>query len=216
MAVKQTHCVTGFSSCKTKMDTSRNAAGKKPVRLIAAASRNMGIGKDGKLPWHLPSEIKFFLQTVTSVSRPGQMNMLVWGRRTWFSNPDFLFPMENVLHVVLSKTLSTVPDHAHSLHEDLRSVTLLATQPPLADLIETIWIVGGSQVYQEALTHPWCDLVYLTDVMAHYDCDVFFPQLDRRIFKAQIRFPGIPSGIQEENGIKYEFQVFKKELCDAM
>ncbi|KAM9568005.1 uncharacterized protein ACWYII_000784 [Salvelinus alpinus] len=34
---------------------------------------------------------------------------------------------------------------------------------PLCDLVETIWVVGGPQVYQEVLMHPWCDLVYLTD-----------------------------------------------------
>ena len=38
---------------------------------------------------------------------------------------------------------------------------------------------------QDALEHPWCDLVYLTDVMAEFDCDVFFPEFDRGLFKEQ-------------------------------
>jgi len=110
----------------------------------------------------------------------------------------------------------TVPDHAHFLCHDLDIAARLAAQPPLADLIETIWIVGGTQVYKDALKHPWCDLVYLTDVMADFDCDVFFPEFDRGLFKKQEGFPDVPSGIQEENGIKYRFQVFKKETGDAV
>lgn len=41
---------------------------------------------------------------------------------------------------------------------------------------------------QAALDHPWCDLVYLTDVMAEFDCDVFFPEFDRDLFKLQERY----------------------------
>ncbi|CAJ1057136.1 dihydrofolate reductase isoform X1 [Xyrichtys novacula] len=198
------------------MDTSRDKVQKKPVRLIAAACRGMGIGKDGKLPWHLPSEFQYFLNTITQVSKPGKMNLLVWGKLCWYSNPETMFPVANNLHVVLSKTLNTVPDHAHFLCQNFETAILLAVRPPLADLIETIWVVGGTQVYKEALKHPWCDLIYLTDVMADFDCDVFFPEFDRRLFKEQERFPGVPSKIQEENGIKYRFQVFKKETADAV
>ncbi|XP_074532957.1 dihydrofolate reductase [Halichoeres trimaculatus] len=189
---------------------------QKPVRVIAAVCRDMGIGKNGTLPWNLPSEFQYFLNTVTRVSKPGKMNLMVWGKVCWFSNPETLFPIPNNLHVVLSKTLSTVPDHAHFLCQDFESAILLATRPPLADLIETIWVVGGTQVYKEALDHPWCDLVYLTDIMADFDCDVFFPELDRGVFKEQERFPGVPGKIQEENGIKYRFQVFKRQAADAV
>nr|XP_040019033.1 zgc:153031 [Gasterosteus aculeatus aculeatus] len=189
---------------------------KKPVRLIAAACSGGGIGKDGQMPWDLPSEFRYFRNHVQGVSRPGKMNMMVWGKLCWYSVPKPDFPLPNVLHVVLSKTLESVPDHAHFLCEDLDAAARLAVQPPLADLIETIWVVGGTQVYEVALKHPWCDLVYLTDVMADFDCNVFFPEFDRGLFKVQEGFPGVPSEIQEENGIKYKFQVFKKETGDAV
>lgn len=41
-----------------------------------------------------------------------------------------------------------VPDHGHFVGQDLESAVHLISQPPLADLIETIWIVGGAQVYK--------------------------------------------------------------------
>ncbi|KAM7002913.1 dihydrofolate reductase [Tautogolabrus adspersus] len=198
------------------METSRDKVHRKPVRLIAAVCNDMGIGKDGKLPWTLPSEFQYFLNTVTRISKPGKMNLMVWGKLCWYSIPETMLPVANNLHVVLSKTLNTVPDQAHFLCQDFESAVLLTTQPPLTDLIETIWVVGGTQVYKEALKHPWCDLLYLTDVMADFDCDVFFPEFDRGLFKEQERFPGVPSKIQEENGVKYKFRVFKKESADVV
>lgn len=142
--------------------------------------------------------------------------MMVWGRGCWFSNADSLFSMlPNVLHVVLSTTLSTLPEHAHFLCQDFDSMISLALLQPLCDLVETIWVVGGPQVYQEALVHPWCELIFLTDIMADFDCDVFFPQFDRSIFKKQQRFPGVPNEIQEENGVTFKFEVFKREICSA-
>lgn len=41
---------------------------------------------------------------------------------------------------------------------------------------------------QEGLEHPWCDLIYLTDIMAEFECDVFFPDFDRQLFKVQDRY----------------------------
>lgn len=40
---------------------------------------------------------------------------------------------------------------------------------------------------QAAMEHPWCDVVFLTDVMADFDCDTFFPEFDRELFKEQER-----------------------------
>lgn len=184
---------------------------RKPVRLIAAACRNMGIGKNGRLPWSLANELHFFQDTITSVSTPEKKNLLVFGRGSWLSCPETFFPFANCLNVVLSKTLLTVPTHAHYLCKDFESAIRLAIEPPLRHIVETIWILGGSAVYKESLEHPWCDLIYLTDIMAEFDCDVFFPEFDRNVFRKQKSFLGVPDEIHEENGIKFQFQVFKKE-----
>ncbi|XP_028304739.1 dihydrofolate reductase [Gouania willdenowi] len=187
---------------------------KKPIRLIVATCNNLGMGKDGKMPWSLPSEFQYFLDTTSRVSRPGKMNMMVWGKRNWYSKPDGTIPLPNTLHVVLSTEMTSAPDHAHFLRDDFESAIRLAAEPPLAEIIETIWVIGGTQVYQTAMEHPWCDLLYITDVRAEFQCDVFFPEFDRKLFKLQEEFPGVPSEIKEENGIKYKCQVFKKETAD--
>ncbi|XP_048865049.1 zgc:153031 isoform X2 [Brienomyrus brachyistius] len=151
----------------------------RPIRLIAAACKNMGIGKNGRLPWTLPMEFQYLLDKISSVSRPGKKNLLVWGRICWFSTPENLHPIDNAVNVVLSKTIRCASD----LH-----------------------------LAQKALAHPWCDLIYLTDIMADFDCDTFFPGFDRSVYRLQDRFPGVPDECQQECGIRYKFQVFKKEL----
>uniref|UniRef100_A0A1A7Y8E3 dihydrofolate reductase n=1 Tax=Iconisemion striatum TaxID=60296 RepID=A0A1A7Y8E3_9TELE len=193
-----------------------NREAQKPIRLIAAVCNNRGIGKNGHLPWSLPSEFQYFLNTICRVSRPGNLNLMIWGRHCWNSHPESIYPLPNSLHVVLSKTLTKTPDHAHFLCRDFESAVRLAAEPPLADVIETVWILGGTQVYEDALQHPWCDLLYLTDVMADFDCDVFFPEFDKKLFQLQERFPDVPSDVQEENGIKFLCQVFKKEAADVL
>lgn len=182
----------------------------KPIRLIAAACRNMGIGKDGYLPWDLPKEFNFLLDTISAVSSSGKKNMLIWGRVSWFSCPERVFPIPNTIHVVLSRVLSSVPERAHYLCGDFPTAVQLAEQGELVDLVETMWILGGPSVYREALEHPWCDLIYLTDIKAEFDCDVFFPHFDRNVYRKQDRYLGVPHEIQEENGVKFQFQVFKK------
>uniref|UniRef100_A0A665UUC1 dihydrofolate reductase n=1 Tax=Echeneis naucrates TaxID=173247 RepID=A0A665UUC1_ECHNA len=180
----------------------------KPMSLMVAACNNMGIRKH---LWLTKIGVKYLIHSIS-----GKMNLLLWGRVTWYAHPESTFPLPNALHAVLSNTLTTVPDHAHFLCKDFDDVVRLAGEPPLADLIETIWVIGGAVVYKEALSHPWCDLIYLTHIMANFDCDVFFPDFDREQFILQESFPGVPSGVQEENGIKYKCQVFKKMIGDAV
>ncbi|XP_068595810.1 zgc:153031 [Brachionichthys hirsutus] len=197
------------------MEATGNNLRRKPICLIAAVCNELGIARNGEMPWNLPSEFQYFKKTVSRVSRPGKMNLMVWGKDNWFSHPPATFPLPNVMHVVLSTQLTSTPDQVHFLCPDFDSAVRLAVEPALADLIETIWVVGGTRVYKEALGHPWCQLLYLSDVMAEFDCDVFFPEFDRGLFKLQESFPNVPSGIQEENGIKYKCQVFKRETCDV-
>ncbi|XP_030282113.1 dihydrofolate reductase [Sparus aurata] len=198
------------------MEKTQDKVQKKPIRLIAAICNDRGMGKDGQMPWSIPSESKYFMDTIQRVSKPGKMNLFIWGKLCFRAHPASDFPMANCLHVVLSETLNTAPDHANFLCRDFESAVLLAAKPPLADLIETIWVIGGRRVYEDALKHPWCDLIYLTDVMAEFDCDVFFPEFDKEEFKLQESFPDVPSGIQEDKGIKYKCEVFKRETGDAV
>ncbi|MEE6478184.1 hypothetical protein FKM82_011767 [Ascaphus truei] len=184
----------------------------KPVRLITAACSNMGIGRNGNLPWNLPKEFRYFLDKITSVTQPGKKNLIVWGRRSFESFEESMLPLPNTVIALLSRELSLVPKHVTYICRDEEEVIKLASVAPLRDEIETIWIVGGVQSYKAMMQHPWCDQIYFTKIMARFDCDTFFPDFDREVFKLMEEYPGVPSGIQEENGIKYVFQVFQRDV----
>lgn len=47
------------------------------------------------------------------------------------------------------------------------------------------------------MEHPWCDLIYLTDIMAEFECDVFFPEFDKKLFEVQDRY--VQSSLNEEH-----------------
>lgn len=49
---------------------------------------------------------------------------------------------------------------------------------------------------QEGMAHPWCDLIYLTDIMAEFKCDVFFPEFDRQLFQVQDGYVQRSSNLQ--------------------
>nr|XP_033808959.1 dihydrofolate reductase-like isoform X3 [Geotrypetes seraphini] len=183
----------------------------KPIRLVAAVSRNMGIGRKGDLPWNLPNEFKYFIEKITAVLEPGKKNLLIWGHKSFEPFAGSLFPLPNCIIVLLSRTLSSVPEHVHSVCRNMTDAIKMASTPPLSEKLETIWVLGGAEPYAEATKHPWCDQIHITDIMEDFDCDTFFPEFDRDVFKLAEKFPGIPSGIQEENGIKYAFQVYQRD-----
>jgi dihydrofolate reductase len=136
--------------------------------VIVAADEARGIGKDGALPWRLPGDMAYYKRT-TSEAPPGQQNAVVMGRATFESIPSKFRPLKQRLNVVLSRDAAYAPDgvlRASSLEEAL---TLLDARADIAH----VFIVGGAQLYREALLHPACTRVLLTRVHARFDCDTF-------------------------------------------
>ncbi|KAG2459873.1 CRY1 protein, partial [Polypterus senegalus] len=110
-------------------------------------------------------------------------NLLIWGRKCWETFPENLLPLANCVNAVLSRNLSSVPCHAQYLCRNLPDAIRLGSTLPLSEDIEIIWIIGGVEPYKEALMHPWCDLLYITKIMASFDCDTFFPAFDHEVYR---------------------------------
>lgn len=64
--------------------------------------RRWGVGNDGKLPWRLPSDMKFFKEVTMGTSERGKKNAVVMGRKTWESIPSEYQPLTGRLNVVLT------------------------------------------------------------------------------------------------------------------
>ncbi|XP_072716768.1 dihydrofolate reductase isoform X3 [Ciconia boyciana] len=117
---------------------------------IVAVCHNRGIGKDGSLPWPpLRNEYKYF-QRMTSTSHvEGKQNVVIMGKKTWFSIPEKNRPLKDRINIVLSRELKETPKGAHYLSKSLDDALALMDSPELRSKVDMVWIIGGASVYKE-------------------------------------------------------------------
>lgn len=135
------------------------------VTLVAAVARNGVIGAGADIPWHLPGEQRRFKELTIG-------HVLVMGRLTYDSIGR---PLPGRTTVVVTRQLDWQPsDGPHdSVHV---APSVLAALKLARELDEQVFVVGGGQVYAEALPHA--DRMVVTWVDAEPDGDVFYPEFD--------------------------------------
>ncbi|MGR2739648.1 dihydrofolate reductase [Billgrantia sp. Q4P2] len=163
-----------------------------PVAMIAAVSRNGVIGVDNKLPWHLPEDLKFF-------KRMTQAKPLIMGRKTFASIGR---PLPGRLNIVVTRDETFRHDGVRVCH-DLESALFLADQQATIDAVEEIMVMGGGEIYAQALPHA--SRIYLTEVDVEVEGDTRFPELDASEWQEVQRVPGTPHpGQPNYNFVQYE------------
>jgi dihydrofolate reductase len=133
------------------------AAAPKPVSLIVACTGEGGIGKDGQLPWRLPGDMAYFKRVTTGGSAADagtgeKLNAVVMGRKTWDSIPAKFRPLAGRVNVVLSRNPGAL-----GLPADVLGATSLPDALSAVDDradIDQCFIIGGAEVYREALKLP--------------------------------------------------------------
>ena len=127
---------------------------------IVAIAKNFAIGKDGKLPWHYPDDLKFFKQTTTG-------NAIVMGWSTWESIGK---PLPNRTNIVLSRSRQ-IDDHTDvKVFRDVNEVIVFAKS-----FDGDVFIIGGAQTFEAfaGIIEKW----YVTKVPIDVpDADVFMPR----------------------------------------
>ena len=127
------------------------------LRAIAAMSLNRVIGKDGKIPWHIPDDFKWFKETTT-----GQA--ILMGRKTYESLGR---PLPNRRNLVVTR--GPIPAGGIELIRNLDSFDA-------ADYPCDVWVIGGGEIYRQML--PRCEAIYLSVIPITIDGDVFFPPFE--------------------------------------
>lgn len=136
------------------------------ISLIAALTENLVIGKDNDLPWHLPDDMKFFMETTTG-------HAVIMGRKNFESLPPKFKPLKNRRNIVISAQ----PGYQYE------GVTVASSwEEAVADArrhlgTEEVFVIGGAQIYRLALPHA--DRLYLTEIQTTLDGDTFFPAFDK-------------------------------------
>ncbi len=164
--------------------------------VVLAADREWGIGKDNALPWpKLRGDLQHFRRITSTTSDELHRNAIVMGRKTWESKEVGGRPLPKRLNVVVSRKQLELPDGvvlAHSLGEAVA-----------IDVVENIFVVGGAELFREALAHPQLRWVYLTRVDGSYQCDTRIPNLDEHGF---VRVPWDGELAAEDNGVRYRIE----------
>ncbi|KAI0851757.1 dihydrofolate reductase-like domain-containing protein [Daldinia vernicosa] len=204
------------------------------LTLIVAATRTMGIGRSGTLPWTgLKKEMAYFARVTKRLppppsGSPPALNAVIMGRKTWDSIPPKFQPLKGRLNIVVSRS------HAGSEQETAGEgpVRVDSLEQALAHLkaasnIGRAFVIGGAQIYGAALGLKEARRVLLTRVLSpDFECDTFFPLGLQEEDKAGGQWNGwvkrskeeldawtgetVPEGVQEENGTRYEFEMWER------
>ena len=134
------------------------------VYLVAAVAANGIIGANGKLPWHIPEELKHFKKL--TLGHP-----VIMGRRTWQSLTGPLPQRENI--VVTRQAGYEAPGAA--VANSLDAALAMCIGEPVA------FVIGGTQLFEEAL--PIAAGMVLTEIQRDYQGDTRFPDWDRAQWK---------------------------------
>ncbi|KAM6944593.1 dihydrofolate reductase [Lycodopsis pacificus] len=178
---------------------------------IVAVCPDLGIGGNGSLPWHpirLNNEFKHFRRMTATSSVKDKQNVVIMGRKTWFSIPEKNRPLNNRINIVLSRELKTPPAGAHHLASDFNSALRLV-DTELAEQADQVWVIGGSSLYKEMMESPGTRRLFVTQILKQFECDTFLPEILPDKYRLLPEFPGIPQELQEENGIQYRFEVYE-------
>jgi dihydrofolate reductase len=156
------------------------------VFLIAAVAANGVIGARGKLPWHLPEDLKHF--KALTLGHP-----VIMGRKTWESLGRPLPGRENI---VVTRTAAYEAPGA-SVAASLDAALALCAGEAVA------FVIGGAELYAAAL--PLAAGLVLTEIHRDYEGDTRFPDFDRRAWRETQRKPQTGAG-----GLRFDFVLYER------
>ncbi len=158
------------------------------ISMIACVGKNLELGKNNDLIWHLKGDMQFFKEKTIN-------HIVVMGSKTFKSLPGVLKDRTNI--VLTRKKDNSYPKEVivfNSISEFLEKYK---------NTCEEIFIIGGANIYREFLN--LADTLYLTEVDSKTDADVYFPNFDYNLYTKEVLSQN------EENGIKYKHVLYRRK-----
>lgn len=160
------------------------------LSIIVAVAENNVIGKDNKLIWHLPEDLKRFKKLTTG-------HTIIMGRKT-FESLGRILP--NRKHVILCNDMElNIEDENVEVLEDISMLK------QYIDSTEENFVIGGATIYK--LLMPYANKLYLTLIHEEFEGDVYFPEIKEKDWKVIEREKGLKD---EKNPYDYEYITFVK------
>ena len=143
------------------------------VALIVAMDLDRGIGRDNDLMWHLPADMKFFKETTMN-------QIVVMGRKNYESIPERFRPLPKRENAVLTRNDSYVAEGCEVFHSLESCLNHYKNEEE-----RTVFIIGGGEIYRQALEMNAVEEMYITHVNATFGADTFFPAFDLRQWEVE-------------------------------
>ena len=157
------------------------------ISIIACVGKNLELGKNNDLIWHLPNDLKYFKKVTTGKT-------VVMGRRTFNSLPGILPKRRNI--VLQMKDESKID--GVEIFNDIESILESVKNE------DETFIIGGASIYKQFL--EYASRLYLTEVSESCSsADVYFPTFNKNKYKKKIL------GYNNDNVIKYKFCLYEKK-----
>ncbi|MFK9120601.1 dihydrofolate reductase [Peribacillus castrilensis] len=160
------------------------------ISLIVAMDQNRVIGKNNKLPWHLPADLQYFKKV--TMGHP-----IVMGRKTFESIGRVLPGRENV---IVTRNQEFKAEGCVVLH-DIAQIKMFADNHE-----EEVFVIGGAEIFKEIL--PLTDRLYITEIHETFEGDTFFPEIDENEWDEISSNPG---SIDEKNRFAHDFIILQKK-----
>jgi len=158
------------------------------ISLIAAVAENGLIGKDNKLPWHLPADLRFFKKT--TLGHP-----IIMGRKNFESIGKVLPGRTNIM---LTRNADFAETENLKVAHSLKEAFEIARETGA----DECFVIGGAEIYKEAL--PFCQKLYITRVHGIFEGDTFMPEFEKNFRKIS----SLSNLKDEQNAYDYDFEVF--------
>jgi dihydrofolate reductase len=164
------------------------------ISLIAALTKNHVIGKNNDLPWHLPDDMKYFMQTTKE-------HHVIMGRKNYESIPEKFRPLPNRTNIVVTRQKDFDAPGCWVVNT-LEDGMALA----LAEGEDELFIIGGSEIY--ALGMNYADQLYLTEIDTTLEGDTYFPSFNRDEWQEVSR---THHNTDSRHAYSFDFVVYKKK-----
>lgn len=157
------------------------------ISMIACVGKNLELGKNNDLIWHLPNDLKFFKQTTLNKT-------VIMGRRTFESLPKKLPNRRNIVLMLPEEEKIPDVDIFYSVEEVLKEFENNA---------EEVFIIGGASIYKQFL--PYAKRLYLTEVPCEdKEATVYFPEFDKEKYQRTI------IAENSDGDIKYQHVLYER------